>query len=185
MPNVIPTPSARRYAEAAYAVAGEQGDYDAWLAALTRVAELLRAPLTRLALLSPAVSDEQKLAVIDELAPPPSPHVRNFLRILVDRGRLEDVEGIATAFQERLNRERGIVTAEVTTAVPLDAQLERTIAERLGSYLQHDPSRIVIQSRVDPNIIGGVIARVGDILIDDSVRGRLSRLQRTLATGSA
>lgn len=183
MTNVIPTSSARRYANAAYAVAGETGEFDQWVAALRRVADLMRSPLTRLALTSPMVSQQDKLRVIEEFAPSPSQHFSNFVAILVDRDRLDQVDGIAAAFEERYNRERGIVTAEVTTAIPLDADLERSIAQRLATHLRHDPARIVLQSKVDPAIIGGVIARIGDTLIDDSVRGRLDRLKRTLVHG--
>jgi F-type H+-transporting ATPase subunit delta len=66
--------------------------------------------------------------------------------------------------------------------VPIDADLQRVLAERLGAYLKHDPQRVTVLSRVDPSIIGGVVARIGDTLIDDSVRGRLQRLRRALAT---
>jgi F-type H+-transporting ATPase subunit delta len=70
----------------------------------------------------------------------------------------------------------------VTTATPLDDAAQRLVAERLGTYLGRPADRIAIQARVDPSIIGGVVARVGDTLIDDSVRGRLERLRRTLAS---
>src|SRR5216683_372875 len=71
--------------------------------------------------------------------------------------------------------------ADATTAVPLDAEMERLVAQRLAAYLHRDADKVIIRSRVDPAIIGGVVARVGDQLIDDSVRGRLERLRRTLA----
>ena len=110
----------------------------------------------------------------------PNP-ARNFLHILAERDRLVEVPGIADALRELINQRRGIITADVTTAVPLDAEMERLVAERLAAYLHRDADKVTIHSRVDPEIIGGVIARVGDQLIDDSVRGRLERLRRTLA----
>jgi F-type H+-transporting ATPase subunit delta len=118
--------------------------------------------------------------MLDRLVPEMPPVVRNFTHILVERDRLEQVPDIAEAFRERVNRERGILTAEVTTAIPLDEGMERSVAQKLGVYLDHDPRRLVIRSRVDPDIIGGVVARIGDTLIDDSVRGRLERLRRVL-----
>lgn len=173
--------SARNYAKAAFGVASERGDFDEWLRALDRLTAILGVPIAHLVLTSPAVSAEDKRGALDRLVPDLPPLVRNFANILIERGRVGLVPEIAAAFGKRLNEHRGIVTADVTTAVALDAQLEQTLMQRLARYLNHDPQRIVIQSRVDPNIIGGVVARVGDTLIDDSVRGRLDRLRRTLA----
>lgn len=172
--------SARRYAAAAMQVARESGDYDEWLSSLGEFARVLRMPSARVVFSSPAISATDKRAAIGRLLPNMPPMVRNFLFILADRDRLRQVPDILEALQERVNAERGVITAEVTTAIPLDAELERTLAQRLGSYLKHDPERVTIRARVDPSIIGGVVARVGDTLIDDSVRGRIERLRRTL-----
>jgi F-type H+-transporting ATPase subunit delta len=76
--------------------------------------------------------------------------------------------------------QRGIITADVTTAIPLDRELEQVIAQRLAAHLGREANKVSIRSRVDPSIIGGVVARVGDQVIDDSVRGRIERLRRTL-----
>jgi F-type H+-transporting ATPase subunit delta len=173
--------SARRYAAAAFTVASQQGDYDAWLGTLTEFARILQMPSARTIFASPAVPKSQKRAAIDQMLPNAVPMVRNFLRILAERDRLAEVPGIAEALREMINQQRGIITAEVTTAIPLDAELERLLAMRLGAYLNRDPDKVSIRGRVDPTIIGGVVARVGDRLIDDSVRGRLERLRRTLA----
>ena len=63
---------------------------------------------------------------------------QNFLHILVGRDRLGDVPGIVEALRELINRERGIITAEVTTAIPLDQDMQRLVAQRLGAYLDRD-----------------------------------------------
>lgn len=183
MSDAIVSASGRHYAAAAFGVAQERGDFDAWLAALDNVADAMTRPTTRLALASPAVSADNKKAALDQFVPGAPPYVRNFLHLLVERGRLGEVRGIADAFRERLYNERGVLTADVTTAVPLDPDLERTVAQRIGQFARHDPGKVQIRTRVDPTIIGGVVARVGDTLIDDSVRGRLERLGRALATG--
>ena len=122
------------------------------------------------------------MSALEALFPNQTPHMSNFLRLLTQSDRLKVIPDIAEALQEQVNRERGIITAEVTTAFPIDANLERLLAQRLGGYLKHDPERVQLRSRVDPSIIGGVVARIGDTLIDDSVRGRIERLRRTLAT---
>lgn len=173
--------SAKRYAAAAFAVAAENDAFDAWFNTLTSLARILQMPSARVVFLSPAVPSEQKRAALDRLLPDAPPTVRNFVHILADRDRLDEVSGITDSLHDLINERRGIVTAEVTTAVPLDAEMERLVAERLATYLNRPPEKIVIRSRVDPTIIGGVIARIGDRLIDDSVRGRLDRLRQTLA----
>jgi F-type H+-transporting ATPase subunit delta len=162
-------------------VAEESGDYDTWLNGLGEFARILQMPSARVIFTSPAIPASNKRAAIGRLLPDLAPMVRNFLYILADRDRLGQVPAIREAMVERVNEQRGVITAEVTTAIPLDDDLQRTVAQRLGSYLKHDPQRITIRTRVDPSIIGGVVARVGDTLIDDSVRGRIQRLRRALA----
>jgi len=173
--------SERRYASAAFSVAAKSGDYDAWLSALGDVARVLRMPSARTVLLSPAVPAAQKSAALDRIVPNAPQFARNFLHILVDRDRLDQVPGIVDALRELINVQRGIVTAEVTTAVPLDTELEQVVAQKLAQHLGREPRQITIRSHVDPSIIGGVIARIGDQVIDDSVRGRIERLRRSLA----
>ncbi len=173
--------SARRYASAAFDVASATGDYDMWLSTLQGFARILQMPSARIIFTSPAVPTPEKRAAIDRLLPNASPMVRNFFHILAERDRLAQVPGIAEALRDLINQHRGIITAEVTTAVALDAEMRRLVAERLATYLNRTPDKVTISSRVDPAIIGGVVARVGDRLIDDSVRGRLERLRRTLA----
>jgi F-type H+-transporting ATPase subunit delta len=164
-------------------VASQSGDYDTWLNGLAEFARILQMPSARVIFTSPAIPATQKRAALGRLLPNLPPLVRNFLYILADRDRLRQVPDIREAMIERVNEQRGVITAEVTTAIPLDADLERTVAQRLGAYLKHDPQRITIRTRVDPSIIGGVVARVGDTLIDDSVRGRIQRLRRALVIG--
>jgi F-type H+-transporting ATPase subunit delta len=173
--------SAGRYASAAFSVASDTGDYDAWLSVLLEFARILRAPSARTIFMSPAVPTSQKIAAIDRLLPTATPVIRNFLHILAERDRLDAVPGIAEALRDMINARRGIVMADITTAIPLDRDMERLVTQRLAAHLGRDPDRVTIRSRVDPTIIGGVVARVGDRLIDDSVRGRLERLRRTLA----
>ena len=173
--------SARRYAAAAMQVASQSGDYETWLNGLGELTRILQMPSARVIFASPAIPANEKRAALGRLLPNLPPLVRNFLYILADRDRLGQVQEIREAMIERVNEQRGVITAEVTTAIPLDPELQRTVAQRLGAYLQHDPQRITIRTRVDPSIIGGVVARVGDTLIDDSVRGRIQRLRRTLA----
>ena len=173
--------SARRYATAAFHVAADSGDFDTWLNTLNEVARVLRMPSAWTVFTSPAVPTSEKRSALDRFLPNAPPVIRNYLHILADRDRLNEVPDIAEALRDLINQRRGIITAEVTTALPLDPELERLVAQRLAAYLNREPDKVTIRAHVDPTIIGGVVARVGDQLIDDSVRGRLERLRRTLA----
>ena len=173
--------SQRRYASAAFTVAGRTGDYDAWVQTLGEITRMLQMRSARTVFMSPAVPSTQKAAALDRILPNASPLIRNFLHILVDRDRLDEVPGILDALRELINAQRGIITADVTTAIPLDPEMEQLVAQRLAAHFGGDPHKMSIRSRVDPSIIGGVVARIGDEVIDDSVRGRIERLRRTLA----
>ena len=85
--------SARRYASAAFNVAGQSGEYDRWLQALREITRVLRMPSARAVLMSPAVPAAQKTAVLDRVLPNAPPMVRNFVHILVNRDRVLEVLG--------------------------------------------------------------------------------------------
>ncbi len=174
--------TAKRYASAAFSVAAESGDFDLWLDTLDELSRIMRMSSAHIVFTSPTVAPADKRNALDRLLPDASPVVRNFLHIVADRDRLDQVPGIAEALHDAVNRQRGIVTAEVTTAVQLDAEMERTVTQRLAAYLNKQPNQVALKTRLDPNIIGGVVARVGDRVIDDSVRGRLERLRRAISS---
>ena len=168
---------ALRFAEAAFAVARDGQQLDAWLDALEQAASIYENHAAALFLTSPVVPAEKKRSVLAELLPGVSPEVGRFLAILARRDRLDLVPEIAAAFQRLLNEHRGVVVAQVTTAVPIDERQRATIASRLG---QRVGKTVMVETRVDPEILGGVIAQIGDNVIDGSVRGRLDRLRRAL-----
>ncbi|HLH21461.1 MAG TPA: F0F1 ATP synthase subunit delta [Chloroflexota bacterium] len=174
--------AARRYADAVFDLAKQENSYDAWSTDLDRLAALLEVPVAARALTSPVVSPAQKMRVIEAEVPNLMPHTRNLLQLLLHRDRLGLLPDIAAAFHERLNRERGIVTAQVTTAEPLDAAAQAALVAKLSAYVG---KQVRLETSVDPSIIGGVVARIGDQLIDGSVRGRLETLRRRLAAGAA
>lgn len=170
--------SARRYAEAIFAIASEQETFDAWLGDLERVRELMADPTAEQVLTSPAVPEQERQQALERLLPDLKPEAKNFLRLLVARGRLDLAPEILIALRERVDQARGVVTAHVTSAVELDAALEQVLAERLA---RHTGRQVRLEVSVDPELIGGIVAQIGDELIDDSVRGRLRRLRERLA----
>jgi len=97
----------------------------------------------------------------------------NLLLVLNDRGRLELIEAIHTAYKTRLDARRGRVKVRVTTAVPLGDRLREQIRRAVGSYTGSEPELV---ESVDPSIIGGIIIEYGDKRIDGSVQRRLVNL---------
>ncbi len=169
---------ATRYAEAAFGVARQDDQIDDWLAALGRSAELIRNRTAGQYLSSPVVSPDRKVAALAELLPDLPRKVGNFLEILAQRDRLELLPEILTQVARLANEHRGIAVARVTTAVPLESGQRELIAGRLAARVGR---QITMETHVDPTILGGVVAQIGDDVIDGSVRGRLERLRRTLA----
>ena len=169
---------ARRYAEAAFDVANGNGSLDDWEEELAAVAAILAEPSLNRAFTSPVVPRERKEELILNAFPEMEDMVRNFLVLLVRQDRLNLLPDILTTFRALLNEHRGIQVVEVTTSEPLEPSERDQVAARLAQHLGH---QVVIETRVDPNIIGGLVARVGDKVLDGSVRGRLDRLRAALA----
>jgi F-type H+-transporting ATPase subunit delta len=111
-----------------------------------------------------------------------SPLALNLARLLVQKGRIAMAGQVRDEYQRLLDEHRGIVQALVLTAVPLSDDEERAVAQRLRELTGKE---IVLERQVDPEILGGLVARVGDRLIDGSTRTRLLALRRQLAGETA
>ena len=173
--------SPRRYAQAAFALALENEGVDRWEAELKRVQELL-ADTDVMALLSvPQVPESVKLDGVITLLPDVAPLIRNMVSMMVLRGDIIKIGRVVQVFSAMADDSRGTARAEVVTAVPLDDARKRRVAEGLAALV--GTTQVILTERVDPEIVGGVIARVGDRLIDGSTRTRLRSLRDELAAG--
>jgi F-type H+-transporting ATPase subunit delta len=175
---MIPTSTARRYAEAAFQVAHQDGEADAWLRELQDASRLLDDQRIALYFKDPNVPTEQKLQTVERAASTVRPRVLNLLRILVSKQRLFLLPQVAREFEALKREAEGIAEADVTLARSVSEAERLQIAGRLS---QLTGKRVEVQARVDPDILGGIIVRIGDRLIDASVAGRLQRLRQELA----
>jgi len=127
----------------------------------------------------PAITQEQKRGVLEELIArsQPRPTTANFLKVLLQNGRLAELSEVSTQFAQELDRRSGIVTAQVTTARPLSADAREALSARLG---QLTGSHVRLQFEVDDELIGGVVTRIGSTLYDGSVRGRLQQIKQRM-----
>ncbi len=173
--------AAKRYAQAVFELAREGEALDAWQTDLADLTTLMNDRLAAAFFADPNVASGRKVAVLDKVLANGQPEARNLARLLLERERLGDVPRIAEIYEERLRAERGIVIAEVTTADPLSAAGEVMIRERLQRLMG---KQIELRLQVDPSLIGGIVARVGDLVIDGSVVSQLRKLRARLATAS-
>jgi F-type H+-transporting ATPase subunit delta len=107
--------------------------------------------------------------------------VENLVQLLLRRGRIEELPRVAAQFRRLDEARQGITHATATSAAALSPDEIRALTERLESTTG---GRIVLDVQVDPSLLGGLVVRVGDRLIDGSVRGRLERLRNQLISGA-
>ena len=129
---------------------------------------------------SPAIPAEQKRRLLDAIIERSAMlrPVRNFVAVLIDHGRISEVEQIARQFQTELNHRLGIVEAEVTSARPL---AEAESRELLAEVERVTGKRVSAEYKIDPSLIGGAAIRVGSTVYDGSVRGQLQKMKEQLS----
>jgi F-type H+-transporting ATPase subunit delta len=170
--------SARRYAEAAFALAEESDTLDRWSGDLLTIANFAGEPEVAGIVSSGRVPRDEKMRLLDAgLKAYLSPLAMNLVGLLAQRGKLGLAREIQVAFQEKVDAKRGIAHAVVTTAVPLADDERAAIATKLSSLTG---KQVNVTTVVDPSIIGGIVARIGDQLVDASTRSRLVALKRSL-----
>lgn len=168
----------RLYAEALLAAASKAGVADAAVEQLQQVVGdvIGEHPSLAAAMASPRVEANEKVRILDKLfADQLDPTLLRFLKVVAQRGRLGQLAYMAAAAREMRDEALGRVVAEVRSAVPLDDELKASVSSRLGDVLQKE---VVIREKVDPELIGGLVIRVGDTVFDGSVAGRLSEMSK-------
>ena len=170
--------SARRYAQAVFQIALEKDELDGWLEDLTLLATATENAEFSEFLDAPQVPDSQTFEVITStLGDRVGPLAINLLALLASRNIANTVPSIVEQYQRLLDAHRGIERAEVVSAVPLDDAQRRQIEELLGGLVGKE---VRLTSRVELGIVGGLVARVGDRVIDGSTRTRLQAMRREL-----
>ncbi len=173
--------SPRRYADAAFEIATRDGTIETWRRDLDGAAGELDGSELMAILANPSLPLEQRTNVAREVFQGLSAPARNLVLLLVRRGRIEQLPRVAAEFRRLDEIRQGITHASATSATPLTDPEVRALTARLE---QLTGGRIALQTDVDESLIGGLVVRVGDRLIDGSVRGRLERLRNQLASGA-
>lgn len=174
---------ARRYAEAMFGIALKQNTLDRTLEDVQGISQLFSKHTLAYLLREPKVPAQRKETALREaLSARVLPTSLNLALLVVQRGLVELMPNIAAELQQMVFDYKNQATAEVTTAAPMDdkqlALVKQALEQRTGKT-------ILLQTKINSEILGGVIARVGDQVIDGSVRQRLQALKRQLLSGVA
>lgn len=175
---------ARRYARALLDLSTEAGNLDRTAQQLDTLAKTIQAsPELSDVLQNPAYTRGEKTqvaeAIMKALGPMELP-LANMVRLLVDRQRLSYLSDIARIFRDLADARSGRIRGRVTTAVPLTPEAKQEMERSLRQVTQRN---VVLETRVDPSLLGGVSAQVGSVVYDGSLRSQLEELRRTLRQG--
>lgn len=180
---MIRTRIARRYARALFDLAKEQGEIEPIGRELTEIHELLVTnPDLRATLMTPVLPRTAKAEVLEALLEQiqPDPLVANFLRVLLEARKLQALGDILQAYQTFADEAAGRVRGEVVAAMPLEPDDVEVFREALARHLSKE---VLLTPRHDPDILGGVVAQVGNLVFDASLRTQLVRLRDSLIKG--
>jgi F-type H+-transporting ATPase subunit delta len=174
---------ARVYGRSLFEVALEQGKLDELREQLAQFADALEAQ-RELAVFffSPYFSSKEKREGLGRMLEGADPVLINFLELLIENHRMPVIFRIRHEYQRLRDEENRMLPVEITSAIELDQatteNLGRTIGERAGR-------KVTLAARVDPDILGGIVVRVGNSILDASIRNRLEQLRRHVAQGAS
>jgi F-type H+-transporting ATPase subunit delta len=170
---------AQVYARSLFEVAREHDKLDVVREQLGEIAEALDSN-RELAVFffSPYFSREEKKAGLQRVLEDADETLVNFLELLIDNHRMPLIFRVRRAFETLWQQENKLLGVEVTSAVPLDEELVSQIGERIG---EQTGRRVDLTANVQPDILGGIVLRVGNSILDASIRNRLERLRRQVA----
>lgn len=173
---------AQVYARSLFEVAREQGrlvqlreQLAQFAAALTDSREL------RVFFFSPYFSTVEKQDALDRLLTDADPAFVNFLKLLIENHRMPVIFRARRAFEALWEKENRLLPVEITSAIELDDATTGSVAQRIG---ESTGRHVTLTTRVDPAIIGGIVVRVGNSILDASIRNRLEQLRRQVAVGA-
>lgn len=173
----------KTYAYALLGAAEKAGVTDKVIGQLSEIVDdyIGKSPQLAAAFSSPRIDSDEKTRVIDKIFGGDfDPTLVKFLKVMASRDRLGHVAAVRSAAESIYDEKMGRALATVRTAAPLDAALRTQISQKLGAALQRD---VRLKEEVDPDLIGGMVIRVGDTVYDNSVVNRLDKLAKKTRDG--
>jgi F-type H+-transporting ATPase subunit delta len=171
---------ARRYTRTIFRMAQQNKQLNQWQSDLRKIAGLIDDKALYDLMVNQQISWAEKEKVFSQRLGEVNPRAKKLVALLSTRGKLEQVREISEEYQRLLDNYRGIEgaeIAEVVTAIPLESDYQLKLAQRITEIIGKP---IILKPVVDPNIIGGIVIRVGDKLIDGSLRTKLAALRKEM-----
>ena len=170
---------ASRYAEALLETVTEPGQLETVHENLSAVAGVVEDnPQLKAFLEGPSIKEEDKHAIVEKIfGDKVDPTTRDFLRLLLDKHRIDHLAEVAKEFQRLVEERRGQVRVRITTAIPLPPDMADRLKRALDVSLGLD---CILEPRVDRRVVGGVVAVLGDRVIDGSVRSAFDEMRKEL-----
>ena len=167
------------YARSLFEVAQEQGKLDDVREQLGEFADALDSNQEmQVFFFSPYFSTPEKEEGLGKVVSDAEPIVENFLLLLIEKHRMPTVFAVRRVFDELWRQENKLLPVEITSAIELDKKTVKQIGDRIG---EETGQKIELSERVDPDILGGLVVRVGNSIIDASIRSRLDSLRKQVA----
>jgi F-type H+-transporting ATPase subunit delta len=171
--------AARVYAEALFEVAREKGKLDTIGADLAQFADAVEADRDlQVFLFSPHFASAEKIDGLRRTLSGADPELVNFLELLIEKGRMIEIFRIRREFERLWKRENKRIDVTVTSAVELDPAVVAKIGEEIE---RQTGQKVELASRVDDEILGGIVLQVGNMVLDASIRNRLEKLRKSVA----
>jgi F-type H+-transporting ATPase subunit delta len=169
----------RVYAEALFDVARDRGSLDVVGEQLGQFADAVEGDRElQVFLFSPHFSSAEKVEGLRRALSGVDTELQNFLELLVEKSRMPDLFRIRRQFEQLWKRERKQLDVTVTSAVELDP----AVVEKVGSEVERQTGqKVELASRVDGEILGGIVLQVGNMVLDASIRSRLEKLRKSVA----
>ena len=173
---------ARVYANALFGAAKDRGKLDAIRDQLGQFVDALNQNREmQLFLFSPYFSSAEKVEGLERALTDAEPELWNFLELLLEKGRMPVIFRIQRQYNALWDKENKRLGVTVTSAVELDPE----VVQRIGKEIEGQTGNTVeLQSRVDPDILGGLVLQVGNMVLDTSIRNRLEKLRKSVASAA-
>lgn len=169
--------AAKRYAQAAFELAAQEGNLTQWADALDEIARFMSDPAVASVLENSRADQQAKLQLVDAALNELPPLPLNLAKLLASKKRTNLASDIATEFRRLAEQREGIARVRARTAVPLSDAEREALTQRLS---QQTGRNVILETEVDPRLLGGVVVQIGDRLIDASTRGKLEQLRHEL-----
>ena len=170
---------AQVYARSLFEVAKEQGKLEEVREQLVQVADAIDGNRDlQLFFFSPYFSTEEKKQGLGKAVDGAEPIVQNFLELLVEKHRMPALFRVRREFDRLYQEEKKLLPVTITSAVQLDEQTVQSIGREIG---QQTGREVQLTANVDPDVLGGLVVRVGNSILDASIRNRLEALRRSVA----